>query len=249
MKERIVIIPTYNEIENIEAIIRAVFSLEIPFHVLIIDDGSPDGTALKVKELQKEFADKLHLEERKGKLGLGTAYIHGFKWALRNNYQYIFEMDADFSHNPKDLVRLYNACATQNEEGIRNDVSIGSRYVQGVNVVNWPMSRVLMSYFASIYVRIVTGMPIHDATAGFKCYRREVLETIDLDSIKFVGYAFQIEMKFTAWKYGFTVGEVPIIFTDRTKGTSKMSSGIFKEAFFGVIQMKINSFFKKYNRS
>ena len=249
MKERIVIIPTYNEIENIEAIIRAVFSLEIPFHVLIIDDGSPDGTALKVKELQKEFADKLHLEERKGKLGLGTAYIHGFKWALRNNYQYIFEMDADFSHNPKDLVRLYNACATENEEGIRNDVSIGSRYVQGVNVVNWPMSRVLMSYFASIYVRIVTGMPIHDATAGFKCYRREVLETIDLDSIKFVGYAFQIEMKFTAWKYGFTVGEVPIIFTDRTKGTSKMSSGIFKEAFFGVIQMKINSFFKKYNRS
>ena len=249
MKERIVIIPTYNEIENIEAIIRAVFSLEIPFHVLIIDDGSPDGTALKVKELQKEFADKLHLEERKGKLGLGTAYIHGFKWALRNNYQYIFEMDADFSHNPKDLVRLYNACATQNEEGIRNDVSIGSRYVQGVNVVNWPMSRVLMSYFASIYVKIVTGMPIHDATAGFKCYRREVLETIDLDSIKFVGYAFQIEMKFTAWKYGFTVGEVPIIFTDRTKGTSKMSSGIFKEAFFGVIQMKINSFFKKYNRS
>ncbi|WP_291719973.1 polyprenol monophosphomannose synthase [Bernardetia sp.] len=248
MKERIVIIPTYNEIENIEAIIRAVFSLELPFHVLIIDDGSPDGTALKVKELQKEFTNSLHLEERKGKLGLGTAYIHGFKWALRNEYQYVFEMDADFSHNPKDLVRLYNSCATENEEGIRNDVAIGSRYVQGVNVVNWPMSRVLMSYFASIYVRIVTGMPIHDATAGFKCYRREVLETINLDSIKFVGYAFQIEMKFTAWKYGFHVGEVPIIFTDRTKGTSKMSSGIFKEAFFGVIQMKINSFFKKYRR-
>ncbi|AFM04519.1 glycosyl transferase [Bernardetia litoralis DSM 6794] len=248
MKERIVIIPTYNEIENIEAIIRAVFSLELPFHVLIIDDGSPDGTALKVKELQKEFINSLHIEERKGKLGLGTAYIHGFKWALKHDYQFIFEMDADFSHNPKDLIRLYNSCATKNEAGIRNDVAIGSRYVQGVNVVNWPMSRVLMSYFASIYVRIVTGMPIHDATAGFKCYRREVLETINLDSIKFVGYAFQIEMKFTAWKYGFVVGEVPIIFTDRTKGTSKMSSGIFKEAFFGVLQMKINSFFKKYNR-
>lgn len=248
MKERIVIIPTYNEIENIEAIIRAVFSLELPFHVLIIDDGSPDGTALKVKELQKEFTDSLHIEERKGKLGLGTAYIHGFKWALKHDYQYVFEMDADFSHNPTDLVRLYNSCATENEAGIRNDVAIGSRYVQGVNVVNWPMSRVLMSYFASIYVRIVTGMPIHDATAGFKCYRREVLETINLDTIKFVGYAFQIEMKFTAWKYGFVVGEVPIIFTDRTKGTSKMSSGIFKEAFFGVLQMKMNSFFKKYNR-
>ncbi|WP_338814553.1 polyprenol monophosphomannose synthase [Bernardetia sp. Wsw4-3y2] len=248
MKERIVIIPTYNEIENIEAIIRAVFSLELPFHVLIIDDGSPDGTALKVKELQKEFINFLHIEERKGKLGLGTAYIHGFKWALKNEYQFIFEMDADFSHNPKDLIRLYTSCATENEEGIRNDVAIGSRYVQGVNVVNWPMSRVLMSYFASIYVRIVTGMPIHDATAGFKCYRREVLETINLDTIKFVGYAFQIEMKFTAWKYGFRVGEVPIIFTDRTKGTSKMSSGIFKEAFFGVLQMKINSFFKKYVR-
>ncbi|WP_338761504.1 polyprenol monophosphomannose synthase [Bernardetia sp. ABR2-2B] len=249
MKERIVIIPTYNEIENIEAIIRAVFSLKLPFHALIIDDGSPDGTALKVKELQKEFTDSLHIEERKGKLGLGTAYIHGFKWALKNEYQYIFEMDADFSHNPKDLIRLYNSCSKENEEGIRNDVAIGSRYVQGVNVVNWPMSRVLMSYFASIYVKIVTGMPIHDATAGFKCYRREVLETINLDTIKFVGYAFQIEMKFTAWKYGFEVGEVPIIFTDRTKGTSKMSSGIFKEAFFGVIQMKINSFFKKYNRT
>jgi len=248
VKERIVIIPTYNEIENIEAIIRAVFSLELPFHVLIIDDGSPDGTALKVKELQKEFINSLHIEERQGKLGLGTAYIHGFKWALRNDYEYIFEMDADFSHNPADLVRLYTSCATENELGIQNDVAIGSRYVQGVNVVNWPMSRVLMSYFASIYVKIVTGMPIHDATAGFKCYRREVLETIDLDSIKFVGYAFQIEMKFTAWKYGFVVGEVPIIFTDRTKGTSKMSSGIFKEAFFGVLQMKINSFFKKYNR-
>lgn len=248
MKERIVIIPTYNEIENIEAIIRTVFSLELPFHVLIIDDGSPDGTALKVKELQKEFLDLLHIEERKGKLGLGTAYIHGFKWALKHDYQYIFEMDADFSHNPKDLIRLYNSCVTENEQGVRNDVAIGSRYVKGVNVVNWPMSRVLMSYFASIYVRIVTGMPIHDATAGFKCYRREVLETINLDSIKFVGYAFQIEMKFTAWKYGFVVGEVPIIFTDRTKGTSKMSSGIFKEAFFGVLQMKINSFFKKYNR-
>jgi len=248
VKERIVIIPTYNEIENIEAIIRAVFSLELPFHVLIIDDGSPDGTALKVKELQKEFTNSLHIEERKGKLGLGTAYIHGFKWALKHDYQFIFEMDADFSHNPKDLIRLYTSCATENELGIRNDLAIGSRYVQGVNVVNWPMSRVLMSYFASIYVRIITGMPIHDATAGFKCYRREVLETINLDTIKFVGYAFQIEMKFTAWKYGFVVGEVPIIFTDRTKGTSKMSSGIFKEAFFGVLQMKINSFFKKYNR-
>ncbi len=248
MKERIVIIPTYNEIENIEAIIRAVFSLELPFHVLIIDDGSPDGTALKVKELQKEFVDILHIEERTGKLGLGTAYIHGFKWALRSEYQFIFEMDADFSHNPKDLIRLYNSCVVENELGIRNDLAIGSRYVQGVNVVNWPMSRVLMSYFASIYVKIVTGMPIHDATAGFKCYRREVLETINLNTIKFVGYAFQIEMKFTAWKYGFVVGEVPIIFTDRTKGTSKMSSGIFKEAFLGVLQMKINSFFRKYSR-
>ncbi|HEY1024733.1 MAG TPA: polyprenol monophosphomannose synthase [Sphingobacteriaceae bacterium] len=238
--DSLVIIPTYNEKENIEKMIRKVFSLPAPFHLLIIDDGSPDGTATIINDLQKEFPDQLFLEERKGKLGLGTAYIHGFKWALKHHYQYIFEMDADFSHNPDDLSRLKQACI----DGA--DVAIGSRYVKGVNVVNWPMSRVLMSYFASKYVRFITGIPIQDATAGFKCYRRKVLQTINLDKIRFVGYAFQIEMKFTAIQHGFNVVEVPIIFTDRTEGTSKMSTKIFREAFLGVIQMKLNSFFRKY---
>ncbi|RZM18228.1 MAG: polyprenol monophosphomannose synthase [Pedobacter sp.] len=242
MSDSLVIIPTYNEKENIEKIIRKVFSLSYFFEILIIDDGSPDGTADIVKKLQLEYP-ALHLEQRKGKLGLGTAYIHGFNWALaRSQYEFIFEMDADFSHNPDDLVRLRGACV----EGA--DVAIGSRYVKGVNVVNWPMSRVLMSYFASMYVRIITGINIQDATAGFKCYRRKVLKTIPLDKIKFVGYAFQIEMKFTAINYGFKVVEVPIIFTDRTEGTSKMSTRIFREAFFGVIQMKVWSWFRKYDR-
>lgn len=240
--DSIVIIPTYNEIENIEAIIRAVFALPKKFDLLIIDDGSPDGTAKKVKELQQEFPNRIFLEERKGKLGLGTAYIYGFKVALQLGYAYIFEMDADFSHNPNDLEKLYLACSQQG-----GDVAIGSRYIKGVNVVNWPMSRVLMSYFASMYVRFITGMTIMDTTAGFKCYRRKVLETIKLDKIKFVGYAFQIEMKFLAWKQGFNIVEVPIIFTDRTKGESKMSSKIFKEAFFGVIQIKISSFFRNFH--
>lgn len=244
MKERLVIIPTYNEIENIEAIIRKVFDLDIPFHVLIVDDGSPDGTAQKVKELQGEFPNALFLEERKGKLGLGTAYIHGFGYALSRGYEYIFEMDADFSHNPEDLVRLYQACA----DG-QADVAVGSRYIKGVNVVNWPMGRVLMSYFAGYYVRFVTGMPIMDPTAGFICYSRKVLATIALDKIKFVGYAFQIEMKFTAWKHGFKITEVPIIFTDRTKGESKMSINIFREALLGVLQMKANSWFRKYSKT
>ena len=242
MSDSLVIIPTYNEKENIEKIIRKVFSLDFFFEILIIDDGSPDGTAQIVKELQQEFP-ALHLEERKGKLGLGTAYIHGFKWALqRPEYQYIFEMDADFSHNPDDLIKLRTACATG------ADIAIGSRYVKGVNVVNWPMSRVLMSYFASMYVRIITGISIQDATAGFKCYRRIVLETIPMNKIRFVGYAFQIEMKFTAINYGFNVVEVPIIFTDRTEGTSKMSTRIFREAFLGVIQMKVSSWFRNYDR-
>lgn len=214
--DSIVIIPTYNERENIENIIRAVFGLEKTFHILIIEDGSPDGTAAIVKTLQQEFPDRLFMIERKGKLGLGTAYITGFKWALEHSYEYIFEMDADFSHNPNDLPRLYEACAVQG-----GDVAIGSRYVSGVNVVNWPMGRVLMSYFASKYVRIVTGLPIHDTTAGFKCYRRQVLETIDLDHIRFKGYAFQIEMKFTAYKCGFKIIEVPVIFINRELGTSK----------------------------
>ncbi|RZL17377.1 MAG: polyprenol monophosphomannose synthase [Pedobacter sp.] len=242
MSDSLVIIPTYNEKENIEKIIRKVFSLDFFFEILIIDDGSPDGTAQIVKELQQEFP-ALHLEERKGKLGLGTAYIHGFKWALqRPEYQYIFEMDADFSHNPDDLIKLRTACATG------ADIAIGSRYVKGVNVVNWPMSRVLMSYFASMYVRIITGISIQDATAGFKCYKRIVLETIPMNKIRFVGYAFQIEMKFTAINYGFNVVEVPIIFTDRTEGTSKMSTRIFREAFLGVIQMKVSSWFRNYDR-
>jgi dolichol-phosphate mannosyltransferase len=241
VSDSLVIIPTYNEKENIEKIIRKVFSLSYPFELLIIDDGSPDGTAGIVKGLQLEFPG-LHMEKRKGKLGLGTAYIHGFKWALNHGYEYIFEMDADFSHNPDDLFHLREACV----KGA--DVAVGSRYVRGVNVVNWPMSRVLMSYFASMYVRLITRIDIQDATAGFKCYKRIVLETIPLDKIRFVGYAFQIEMKFTAIKFGFKVVEVPIIFTDRTEGVSKMSTKIFKEAFLGVIQMKIASWFRKYNR-
>lgn len=239
--DSIVIIPTYNERENIENIIRAVFALEKVFHILIIEDGSPDGTANIVKTLQQEFPERLFMIERKGKLGLGTAYIAGFKWSLEHNYEYIFEMDADFSHNPADLPRLYKACA---EEGA--DVSIGSRYVNGVNVVNWPMGRVLMSYFASKYVRLITGLPIHDTTAGFKCYRREVLQTIDLDGIRFKGYAFQIEMKFTAYKCGFKIVEVPVIFINRELGTSKMNSSIFGEAVFGVIKLKMHSWFHKY---
>lgn len=239
--DSIVIIPTYNEKENIENIIRAVFGLEKEFHILVIDDGSPDGTAAIVKRLQATFPDRLHLIERKGKLGLGTAYIAGFHWCIEHQYDYIFEMDADFSHNPDDLPRLYTACAT---EGY--DMSIGSRYVSGVNVVNWPMGRVLMSYFASKYVRFITGLKVHDTTAGFVCYRREVLETISLDKIRFKGYAFQIEMKFTAYKCGFRIKEVPVIFINRTLGTSKMSGGIFGEAMFGVIRLKLDSWFKHY---
>ncbi|UEG51835.1 polyprenol monophosphomannose synthase [Mucilaginibacter daejeonensis] len=240
MPDSIVIIPTYNEKENIERMIRKVFSLPYDLHVLIIDDGSPDGTGSIVKSLQNEFTGRLYIEERKGKQGLGTAYIHGFKWAIKHQYDYIFEMDADFSHNPDDLLRLREACA----EGA--DMAIGSRYVKGVNVVNWPMNRVLMSYYASVYVRMITGIDIHDATAGFVCYKRKVLETIRLDKIKFVGYAFQIEMKYTTIRHGFKVVEIPIIFTDRTEGVSKMSTRIFREAFFGVIQMRINSIFRKY---
>jgi dolichol-phosphate mannosyltransferase len=243
VKDSLVIIPTYNEKENIEKIIRKVFSLGFGFEILIIDDGSPDGTADIVKRLQLEFPGFLHIEQRIGKLGLGTAYIHGFKWALNHGYAYIFEMDADFSHNPDDLIRLKEACVAG------ADVAIGSRYVKGVNVVNWPMSRVLMSYFASMYVRLITRIDIQDATAGFKCYRRIVLETIPMDKIRFVGYAFQIEMKFTAIKFGFKVVEVPIIFTDRTEGVSKMSTRIFREAFLGVIQMKVNSWFRSYKRA
>ncbi|WP_142784205.1 polyprenol monophosphomannose synthase [Changchengzhania lutea] len=240
MDHSVVIIPTYNEIENIEAIIKAVFAQSEAVHILVVDDNSPDLTALKVQELQQEFPGRLFVELRKGKLGLGTAYIHGFKWSLKRQYKYIFEMDADFSHNPKDLIYLYNAC--QNGGA---DVSIGSRYVKGVNVVNWPMSRVLMSYLASKYVRIITGMKIHDTTAGFVCYKRHVLESINLDAIKFIGYAFQIEMKFKAYIKKFNIVEVPVIFTDRTKGVSKLSSGIISEAIFGVITMKLKSLFKK----
>lgn len=240
MSESIVLIPTYNEKENIEAIIRAVFALSVPFHILVIDDNSPDGTAAIVKGLQNEFTESLFLLERPGKQGLGRAYMAGFEWALAHNYDLVYEMDADFSHNPNDLVRLRQACL----DGA--DVAVGSRYVSGVNVVNWPMGRVLMSYFASKYVRFVTGLPVADTTAGFKCYRKEVLQTIEMDKIRFVGYAFQIEMKFTAYKCGFKITEVPIIFVNRELGTSKMSGGIFSEALLGVIKLKWRSLFRKY---
>ncbi len=235
MSDSLVIIPTYNEKENIERMIRKVFSLAHPFHLLIVDDGSPDGTATIIKKLMLEFPTNLFLEERKGKLGLGTAYIHGFQWALRRKYETIFEMDCDFSHNPEDLIRLWEAC----KNGA--DVAIGSRYVKGGKIVNWPQARILMSYYASVYARIVLWMPIHDTTAGFKCYKRKVLERINFDEIKFVGYAFQIEMKYITYKLGFKVVEVPITFTDRTEGASKMSKGIFKEAFWGVLQMRFMS--------
>ncbi len=241
--DSVVIIPTYNEKENIAKIIHAIFKQKQSFHILIIDDGSPDGTADIVKDLQKNFSDRLFMIERQGKLGLGTAYIAGFKWSIEHGYDYIFEMDADFSHNPNDLPRLYAACS---DEGY--DVAIGSRYVSGVNVVNWPMGRVLMSYFASRYVRLITGLPIYDTTAGFKCYRRIVLETIPLDKIRFKGYAFQIEMKYTAYKYGFRIKEVPVIFINRELGSSKMNSSIFGEALFGVIRLKWESLFKHYPR-
>jgi len=243
LSNRLVIIPTYNEIENAEKIIRKAMSLEPGFNVLIIDDNSPDGTADVVKTLQKEYPDRLHILERSGKLGLGTAYIAGFNWALENKYEYIFEMDADFSHNPEDLVRLFDAC----QNGA--DLAVGSRYITGVNVVNWPMNRILISYFASRYVRMITRMNIKDSTAGFVCYRSKVLETISLDKIRFKGYAFQIEMKFNAWKHGFNIVEVPIIFTDRQEGKSKMSGKIVYEAIWGVITMKIGSWFKSYKKT
>ena len=239
--DSIVIIPTYNEKENIENIIRAVLGLEKVFHILVVEDNSPDGTADIVRRMQKEFPERLFMIERKGKLGLGTAYIAGFRWAIEKKYDYIFEMDADFSHNPNDLPRLYAACHDQGA-----DLSIGSRYVSGVNVVNWPMGRVLMSYFASKYVRIITGVKIHDTTAGFVCYRRSVLETIELDKVRFKGYAFQIEMKYTAYKCGFKITEVPVIFVNRELGTSKMNSSIFGEAVFGVIRLRLDGWFKKY---
>lgn len=240
--DSIIIIPTYNEKENIEKIIRAIFALEKSFHVLVIDDGSPDGTAAIVKSLMNsEFKDRLFIHERSGKLGLGTAYIAGFKWALERDYEYIFEMDADFSHDPNDLPRLYAAC---HDEGY--DLAIGSRYVSGVNVVNWPISRVLMSYFASKYVRMITGFKVNDTTAGFKCYKRRVLETIELDKIRFKGYAFQIEMKFTAYKIGFRIKEVPVIFVNRREGESKMNGSIFSEAFFGVMRLRLDGWTRKY---
>lgn len=242
MPAGIVIIPTYNEIENIERLIRNVFALQRQFHILVVDDNSPDATAKTVRELQKEFEGRLFLESRKEKAGLGTAYIHAFKWALKKDYELIFQMDADFSHNPNDLIRLFNACKRKKAE-----VAIGSRYKTGVNVVNWPMARVLLSWLASKYVRFITAMPINDTTAGFVCYRRKVLERIDLDRIRFVGYAFQIEMKFKAYLAGFNIVEVPVIFTDRTRGTSKMSGAIIWEAVFGVITMKFNSMFKRMN--
>jgi dolichol-phosphate mannosyltransferase len=240
MSNGLVVIPTYNEIENVESIIRAVFALETPFHLLIVDDNSPDKTHEKVQSLQNEFPSQLFLQIRKKKSGLGTAYVHGFKWALQKKYDFIFEMDADFSHNPQDLEKLYEAC----QSGV-SDMAIGSRYVRGVNVVNWPLSRVLLSYFASVYVKVITGMKIHDATAGFICYRREVLEKINLEKIKFVGYAFQIEMKYRTYCKGFKIKEVPIIFTDRTKGQSKMSNSIIKEAVFGVIALRIKKLFNR----
>ena len=239
--DSLIIIPTYNEKENIENIIRAIFALEKQFHILVIEDNSPDGTADIVRRMQQEFPDQVFMIERKGKLGLGTAYIDGFKWAIEHKYDYIFEMDADFSHNPNDLPRLYSACA---DDGY--DLAIGSRYVSGVNVVNWPMGRVLMSYYASKYVRFITGVNIHDTTAGFKCYRRRVLETINLDEIRFKGYAFQIEMKYTTYKCGFKIKEVPVIFINRELGTSKMSGGIFSEAMFGVMRLRWDGWFKKY---
>ncbi len=241
MSDSLVIIPTYNEKENVEKMLRKIFSIPHPFHILVIDDGSPDGTAQIVKRLMSEFGSRLFLEERSGKLGLGTAYIHGFKWAIARSYEYIFEMDCDFSHNPDDLIRLHRVCSVENA-----DMSIGSRYIRGANVVNWPLGRIIMSYYASVYVRIITGISIKDTTAGFICYKRRVLETIPLDEIKFIGYAFQIEMKFTAIKCGFKIIEVPIVFTDRTEGTSKMSKGIFREAIFGVILLKWKSLFRKY---
>ncbi|UZO82025.1 polyprenol monophosphomannose synthase [Aquimarina sp. ERC-38] len=241
MADALVVIPTYNESDNIERIVKNVFSLQREFDILVVDDNSPDQTARLVKKLQKEYEGRLHLIRREGKLGLGTAYIAGFKWGLQRDYAYIFEMDADFSHNPNDLIRLYNSCAKSDA-----DVTIGSRYVTGVNVVNWPMSRVLLSWLASKYVRWITGMDIYDTTAGFICYKREVLEKINLDKIKFVGYAFQIEMKFKAHLLKFKIREIPVIFTDRTKGTSKMSKGIISEAIFGVLKMKFNSLFTRY---
>lgn len=240
MADGLVIIPTYNENENIARLIRNVFSLQRDFHILVVDDNSPDGTATRVKRLQQNYESRLFLMERKGKLGLGTAYLDAFDWALKRDYELIFQMDADFSHNPNDLIRLYNACVKKDY-----DLAIGSRYVQGVNVVNWPMSRVLLSWLASKYVRVITGMPLHDTTAGFVCYRRRVLERINLDKIQFVGYAFQIEMKFKAYLLKFKIIEVPVIFTDRTRGTSKMSGSIIWEAVFGVISMKVKSLFKK----
>lgn len=241
MSNALVIIPTYNEIENMSKMLDTIMNLNEGFDILIVDDGSPDGTAQVVREKMDAYSGYIHLEERTGKLGLGTAYIHGFKWALARGYEYIFEMDCDFSHNPNDLARLKKAC----EDGA--DLSIGSRYVKGVNVVNWPMSRVLLSYFASVYVRFITGMPIQDATAGFKCYKRSTLEGINFDKIHFVGYAFQIEMKFKVWQRKMSIVEVPVIFTDRTEGQSKMSSGIIKEAIFGVIKLKLWSLFQKTN--
>lgn len=241
MSDSVIIIPTYNEKENIERMIRTLMALEHSFDVLVVDDGSPDGTAAIVRQMMEVFPGRVHIIERSGKLGLGTAYITGFKWALEAGYEYVFEMDADFSHNPDDVPRLYDACA---KEGY--DLSVGSRYVTGVNVVNWPMGRVLMSYFASKYVRLITRLPVHDTTAGFNCYRREVLETMELDKVRFKGYAFQIEMKFTAYKCGFRIKEVPVIFVNRVLGTSKMSGGIFSEALFGVIKLKVGSWFRKY---
>jgi len=240
MSNALVVIPTYNESENIERLLRNIFALQRNFHVLVVDDNSPDGTAQLVDSLMAEFSDRLFIVKRKGKMGLGTAYIAGFKWALERKYEFVFEMDADYSHNPNDLIRLYNACSKGGY-----DVAIGSRYVKGVNVVNWPMSRVLLSWLASKYVQFVTGMDIYDTTAGFMCYRRTVLEKINLDKIKFVGYAFQIEMKFKAYLANFRIIEVPVVFTDRTKGESKMSSGIISEAIFGVIKMKFKSLFGK----
>lgn len=240
MKRSLVIIPTFNEKENAEKMVRKVFSLPTPFHILIIDDNSPDGTASIIKGLQPEFGGRLHIVERKGKLGLGTAYITGFKWAIEHGYDFIFEMDCDFSHNPEDLENLLSAVMNG------ADLAIGSRYISGINVINWPLGRVLMSYFASVYVRLVTGMKIMDTTAGFKCYKKKVLEAINFDDIRLKGYGFQIEMKFTTHKLGFTIVEVPIIFTDRKEGTSKMSGGIFNEAMWGVLKMKVRSFWKKY---